>query len=146
MSQKELVSPCGLYCGVCGMYLATLKDDHKLREKLSAVYGIPADMINCRGCLSDTVFPYCRECAIKRCASEKQIEGCYACDAFPCEHVDAFPVPEGKKNILRAVPEWKKLGTEKWIQSEIKMFSCPECGALMFRGGKKCRGCGAVKI
>lgn len=145
MVQKELVSPCGLYCGVCGIYQATVNDNQKLKEKLAAVYGLPVDALNCRGCLSDTVFPYCRECAIKSCASEKQIEGCYACDAFPCENVDAFPVPEGKKNILRAVPEWKKLGTEKWIQSEIKMFTCQECGAQMFRGGKKCRDCGTVR-
>lgn len=145
MIHKEALAPCGLYCGLCGVYQATMKDDQKLREKFAAAYGMPAEQLVCRGCLSDTVFFYCRECQIKKCAGDKGIEGCYRCDDFPCDKVEAFPIPEGKKNILRAVPEWRRLGTEEWVKAELKLFSCRACGSQLFRGAKKCRDCGTIR-
>ena len=73
MTNRELVAPCGLYCGVCGVYQATVNDNQKLREKLAAAYGMPAEKLVCRGCLSDTVFLYCRECPIKKCAGDNNV-------------------------------------------------------------------------
>lgn len=142
---KELLAPCGLYCGLCGIYEATRSGDQKLTYKFAVAYGIPPEEVHCKGCLSDDVFMYCKECLIKKCAAEKGIEGCNRCDEFPCEKVQAFPIPEGKKNILRAVPEWKRLGTEDWVAAELKLFACDACGAQLFRGARKCRQCGAIK-
>lgn len=144
MIKKELVAPCGLYCGVCGIFQATIKDDQNLKEKLAKAYGDSPDKINCQGCLSDTVYWYCSACPVKSCAIEKKMEGCHQCDQFPCEKIDAFPVPEGKKNILRAVPEWRKLGTEDFIAAEEKRFTCPQCRTTLFRGARKCRTCGTL--
>ncbi len=142
MIKKELVAPCGLYCGVCGIYQATVTNDQKLKEKLAGFYHDTPDKIHCQGCLSDTVYWYCSACPIKSCALEKKYEGCHQCDQFPCEKVEAFPVPEGKTNILRTVPEWRKLGTEAFIAAEEKRFSCPGCQTVFFRGARKCRNCG----
>lgn len=144
MTEKELVSPCGLYCGVCGIYQATVNNDEKLKEKLAAAYGVPIEKCTCKGCLSDTVFSYCGVCPIKRCALEKKLQGCFQCDEFPCSLIESFPVAEGKKNILRSVPLWKKLGTEEWIAHEKMLFSCKNCGAALFRGARKCRSCNAL--
>jgi hypothetical protein len=138
---RELVSPCGLYCGICAIYYATKHDDMKLKEKLARAYNDTVDKISCNGCMSDNVYWYCRHCAIKSCAMEKNYEGCNECGEFPCEKVENFPVPEGKKHILRAVPRWKELGTEEWIKEEEKLFSCKNCSTLIFRGAKKCRSC-----
>jgi len=141
MFNQETVAPCGLYCGVCGVYRATINNDEELRGKFAKAYGVsPADLV-CHGCRSDTVFMYCRVCGIKACTTEKGIEGCHMCDAFPCDKVEAFPVAEGKKNILRAVPRWRELGTEKWVEEEEKLFTCQSCGNQLFRGAKKCRNC-----
>lgn len=142
MNKKELAAPCGLYCGVCGIYQATVTDNQKLKEKLAVFYHETPDKIRCKGCLSDTVYWYCSSCPIKSCAIEKKIEGCHQCDQFPCEKIESFPVGEGKKNILRAVPEWRTLGTEKFIAAEEKRFSCPQCQTIAFRGARKCRNCG----
>ncbi|PKN19678.1 MAG: hypothetical protein CVU71_04705 [Deltaproteobacteria bacterium HGW-Deltaproteobacteria-6] len=144
MIKKELVAPCGLYCGVCGIYQATVKDDQNLKEKLAKAYGDSSDRISCRGCLSDKVYWYCSVCSIKSCAIEKKLDGCHQCDQFPCDIVDSFPVPEGEKNILRAVPEWRKLGTEDFIAAEEKRFICPQCRTTLFRGARKCRICGTL--
>lgn len=144
MVNRELTAPCGLYCGACGVYYATKHNDAPLREKLAGAYGMPVEELACRGCLSDTVFPYCRVCAIKSCASERGVEGCHQCDEFPCDRVESFPVPEGKANILRAVPRWRELGTDRWVAEEERLVSCPSCSTVLFRGAKKCRKCGTV--
>jgi predicted RNA-binding Zn-ribbon protein involved in translation (DUF1610 family) len=48
----------------------------------------------------------------------------------------------GKKVILRAIPYWREVGTEKWIQDEEARYICPECGNKVFRGVVKCNQCG----
>ncbi len=144
MTNKELLSPCGLYCGVCGVYYASHHKDQVLKEKLAKAYGDTPDKIECNGCMSDKVYWYCQVCPVKTCAADKKVEGCYQCGAFPCAKIDNFPVPEGKKNILRAVPSWRELGTDAWIEDEKKLFSCKKCGVTAFRGAKKCRDCGEL--
>ena len=145
MINRDLTAPCGLYCGVCGIYYASVNNDEDLKQKIAKVYRETADKISCGGCRSDNVYWYCKVCAIKTCAIDRGYEGCHQCAAFPCEKVESFPVPEGKKHILRAVPLWREKGTEEWAENEIKLFSCDECGNQLFRGAKKCRACGNIK-
>ena len=145
MINQELVSPCCLYCGVCGIYCATASGDQPLKEKLAKAYGDTPDKINCRGCLSDSVYWYCAVCAIKSCTKEKAYSGCHQCADFPCDKIENFPVPEGKKNILRAIPIWRELGTEAFIKGEEKLFACDNCCTKLFRGARKCRKCGTIK-
>jgi hypothetical protein len=144
MYNKELVSPCGLYCGLCGIRYADKKEDGKLKEKLAAAYHDTPDKIACNGCMSANPYWYCKSCPVKSCATEKKYEGCYQCADFPCDKIESFPIPEAKKNILRAVPRWRELGTEEWIKEEERLFSCKKCGNTLFRGAHKCRECGTV--
>jgi hypothetical protein len=60
---------------------------------------------------------------------------------FPCSLIDEFPLPVGKKVILRAVPYWRTHGTEQWILAEEKRYRCLECGQKLFRGDKQCHQC-----
>ncbi|MFX1337763.1 MAG: DUF3795 domain-containing protein [Promethearchaeota archaeon] len=144
--KKELLAPCGLYCGVCSIYIAHRDNNLKFKEKLMPVYKAFAktiDDISCTGCLSDgIVFPVCRSCPIKKCSQDKRINGCYQCDDFPCKFIENFPIQVGKKVILRAIPTWRKLGTEKWVEEEEKRYHCPECENPLFRGAKRCNKCG----
>lgn len=138
---KALVPPCGLYCGVCSILIAHRDHNDKFKERLATLYGTKPEEIKCKGCLSDEVFGYCRVCPIKSCAAERGYEGCHQCDDFPCGHIEKFPMPVGKKVILRAIPQWKKLGMEAWIEAEIERYHCPNCGYELFRGAKRCRNC-----
>ncbi len=138
---KKLLAPCGLYCGVCAIYIADRDNNTKFKEKLTGVYGVSLEEIQCKGCLSDSPFIYCKTCKIKECVKEKNYEGCHQCDDFPCEHIDNFPVPVGKKVILRAIPQWRQMGTEAWVVAEEKRYKCPECGNALFRGARRCRKC-----
>ena len=96
-NREKLAAPCGLYCGVCGMYIAHRDDNQKFKERLATVYGVSADDIKCEGCLSDELFVYCKTCPIRSCIVEKGIEGCHQCNDFPCTLIEDFPFPVGKR-------------------------------------------------
>ncbi|MBD3197759.1 MAG: DUF3795 domain-containing protein [Candidatus Lokiarchaeota archaeon] len=143
--KRELLSPCGLYCGVCAVYIAHRDNNLKFKKALTNVYkpfikGI--EDIKCTGCLSDgEVFPVCRRCPIKDCNKERGTKGCYECEEFPCKYIKNFPLKVGKKVILRAIPTWRELGTAKFVEMEEKRYACPECGNYLFRGAKRCNKC-----
>lgn len=146
---QAFLAPCGLYCGVCGVYFATRDDNEKFLEKLLGVYQekIPGleqltiEDLKCDGCLSERVSYFCRVCAIKDCTQKKGIAGCHECDDFPCAHIDGFPVPVGKRVIQRAIPYWREHGTEKWVADEEARYHCPRCDHMLFRGAKRCNKC-----
>ncbi len=145
---KNLLAPCGLYCGVCAIHIADKNNNLKFKEKLVDVYkpfSKSIDDIKCTGCLSenqDSIFGYCQSCPIRDCVQKKGYNSCYQCNDFPCKFIDRFPVPVGKKVILRAIPRWKEIGTEKWVEEEEKRYHCPECNNSLFRGAKRCNKCG----
>jgi hypothetical protein len=153
----DFASPCGLYCGVCAIYIAHRDNNQKLKEGLVRLYmggtdgkgtlpnseNLTTDDIQCKGCLSDVKFMHCQQCEIRRCAQEKGYAGCHECDLFPCQHIENFPMTIGKKVILRSVPHRRNVGTDKWIQDEEARYICPECGNKVFRGVIKCNHCKA---
>jgi len=150
----DFIAPCGLYCGVCAIYIAHRDNNRKLKERLVHLYQgktgkgrvpnserLSVEDIQCRGCLSEEPFVYCRQCNIKNCSQEKGYTGCHECDEFPCRYIENFPMSVGKKVILRAIPHWREVGTEKWILDEDARYICPECGNKVFRGVMKCNKC-----
>ena len=143
---KNLLALCGLYCGVCAVYMAHRDNNQKFKEKLVKVYQPltkSIEDVQCEGCLSEgTVFGYCQTCPIKSCVKDKELEGCFQCEEWPCKMIKRFPIPIGKKVIMRAIPQWKELGTEKWVKEEEKRYICPDCKNPLFRGAKRCNKCG----
>lgn len=154
---KDLLGPCGLYCGVCAIYIAHNDNNDKLKEKLVNLYkgGVPGKGtlpgsenltvkdIRCSGCMSDDVFIYCRRCEIKDCTDKKGYTGCHECRDFPCGFVDNFSMTIGKKVMLRAIPYWREMGTEKFVETEEARYICSECGNKVFRGVVRCNKCSA---
>ena len=146
----DFVAPCGLYCGVCAIYIAHRDHNQKFKERLVSLYkgafsanseNLTTEDIQCRGCLSEQRFLHCRQCEIRKCTMEKGYSGCHQCDAFPCQYIEDFPMSVGKKVILRAVPHWREVGAERWIQDEEARYVCPECGNRVFRGASRCNQC-----
>lgn len=145
----EYAAPCGLYCGVCRIRYATEENDVGYLRRLVRIYArrVPdlasasPDALLCDGCLSERRSLFCRECAIRDCTQQKGYQGCHECGDFPCTLVDEFPVPAGKRVILRSIPYWRAQGTEQWIRSEEARYRCPECGHRLFRGARQCEHC-----
>jgi len=123
------------------VYIAHRDGNEKFKERLGPVYGVTPEEIRCKGCKSDEPFGFCKTCPIKACATEKEFESCHQCDEFPCTLIDNFPLPVGKKVIMRAIPEWRAMGTEAWVAAEEERYHCPECGNALFRGAQRCRSC-----
>ena len=139
---ERLLAPCGLYCGVCAVLIVHRDNNEKFKEKLTKVYGLESvDDIHCKGCLSDDRIIFCDVCQIRDCVQEKGYEGCHQCDDWPCEHIEKFPIEVGKRVIMRAIPYWREVGTEKFVEDEEKRYLCPHCGYVLFRGVKRCRNC-----
>ena len=147
--KEEYLAPCGLYCGVCAVLYATNANNVKFKERLVGVYKdrlpggetLSAEDIHCKGCLSEEPFVYCRTCSIKDCAKAKGYKGCHECSDFPCQLIEEFPMPVGKKVILRTIPTWREKGTEQWVLEEEARYICPECGHKLFRGAMRCNEC-----
>ena len=153
--RKEWLAPCGLYCGVCAIMMAHRDHNQKFKERLADLYrgevpgkgtlpnseNLSAEDIHCNGCFSDDPFMHCKQCEIRACTREKGYEGCHQCDAFPCHHIEHFPMAVGKKVILRAVPYRREVGTDQWVRDEEARYVCPECGNRVFRGATKCNQC-----
>jgi predicted RNA-binding Zn-ribbon protein involved in translation (DUF1610 family) len=155
MMNPDLVSPCGLYCGVCAIHIAHRDNNEKFKERLVSLYqggvagkgslpgseNLSTEKIRCRGCFSDDLFMHCKHCEIRECTRAKGYTGCHQCDQFPCRHIDNFPMTVGRKVILRSVPYRRKFGTEKWVRDEEARYHCPECGNKLFRGAARCNHC-----
>ena len=147
--KKEILAPCGLYCGVCAIYIADRTDNLKFKEAIakSKVYRAFVNTIEdvkCRGCQSENIneiFGYCRECKIRDCVQKNGFVSCHECKDVPCKWLESFPIPVGRKVIMRALPYWKEHGTLKWIEHEENRYKCPECGNSLYRGATKCNAC-----
>jgi hypothetical protein len=145
----DYLAPCGLYCGVCAILYATMEDNQKFKERLVGVYkgkiagseNLKPEDIHCRGCLSEEPFGYCGECGIRDCTKGRGYTGCHECDDFPCNLIEDFPMPVGKRVIMRAIPHWREVGTEKWVRDEEARYVCPSCGHRLFRGAQRCNQC-----
>jgi len=96
---NEYIAYCGLDCEACDARLATVNNDHALRQKVARLWSelngvdITPEMINCEGCRMDGVkTPYCDSlCQIRQCALDKGYETCGDClEMRACEKVGAI--------------------------------------------------------
>ena len=144
--KKALLAPCGLYCGLCRIYIAYRNNDREFKKEILPTlnsYGVKiVDEITCTGCLSKgIIFHFCQNCPIKDCTKNKNFDGCFQCDDFPCIIITNWSDSLEKKIMLRAIPSWRRLGTEKWIEAEENRYKCPKCGTQLFHRARECITC-----
>ena len=69
---KRLMAPCGLFCGACGVYIATRDGNEKLKTIMGKTYGSQPEETECLGCMlpdgSNKHYGFCAACAIRDCA------------------------------------------------------------------------------
>ncbi len=153
-SDPRLLAPCGLFCGVCGVYISTRDHNEKFREILGKLYGSKPEKTECKGCMQgeppELLYEFCTICPIRDCVKKNGYYSCHQCKDWPCKFIDNFPMPVGRKVMARAIPEWRaccakageKAGNQAFAAAQFKRYTCPQCGYDLFRGAKRCRSCG----
>ncbi|HEY9161443.1 MAG TPA: DUF3795 domain-containing protein [Desulfomonilia bacterium] len=152
---KSLMAPCGLYCGACGVYIATRDKNEKFKTVMGNLYGTKPEDTECMGCMQpeppEKLYGYCKMCSIRDCIRAKGFYSCHQCTDWPCEMIENFGFATGRRVMKDTIPVWRKkvreLGDEEgsveWARSVCKRYHCPECGKPLFRGAKTCRNCKA---
>ncbi len=150
---KALMAPCGLYCGTCGIYIATRDGNEKFKKILGRVYGYKSEQIRCFGCMQPEpeaqLFAYCGSCQIRECVMAKDFYSCHQCGEWPCNLIEDFIIPIGMKVMKRAIPIWREKvaefgherGSVEWARAEVERCHCSACGEPLFRGAQRCRAC-----
>ena len=104
------IAYCGLDCGQCDAYLATVHDDQALRERTARLWSelnhvtILPEQIRCMGCRAEGVKTvFCDSlCEIRRCARKRSVETCGGCpDMETCGTVGAIHAgnPEARQRL-----------------------------------------------
>ncbi len=150
---RRLLAPCGLYCGVCGVYIATRDRNEKFKVILGKLYGTKPEETECKGCMQgdspELIYSYCKVCPMRDCVKGKGFYSCHQCSDYPCKFMENFPIPVGKKVMKRAIPEWRALCTERgteegnfaFAKAQFDRYRCPTCGNPLFRGAQRCNKC-----
>jgi len=154
IKEKQLMAPCGLYCGVCGVYIATRDKNDKFKAALGNLYGTPPEETECIGCMQsdppEKLYVFCKICEIRDCVKSKKFYSCHQCDQWPCHLIENFGLKTGLQVMKRTIPIWRKCvekdghekGSVEWARSECERYHCASCGDPLFRGAQKCRNCG----
>lgn len=142
MVNNELVAHCGLYCGSCGVYLATRSGGEEL-EQLAQRFGLAPEEMRCEGCSSDVLFTHCRSCEFRDCTAGKGIENCEDCAEWPCEKLKNFQTQmPHRAELFESAAYRKENGLDAWAEKMKADYSCQSCGAINSPYYVKCKQCG----
>lgn len=88
---------CGVNCSECPSYKGTVSHDLALLEKAAGSFSEGAYSVTewvCLGCQpadQPILAKYCAKCQIRKCAIQKGVQNCAACDDFEkCPQIQDF--------------------------------------------------------
>ncbi|MFX1366166.1 MAG: DUF3795 domain-containing protein [Promethearchaeota archaeon] len=93
---EKIIAYCGLNCSECPIFIATKKNDDKERQKVAKNWSkllnseYEKEDINCDGCHSKKgrLWVNCRNCDVRNCGLEMEVETCGHCIDYSCEKLD----------------------------------------------------------
>jgi len=140
---KNLVAACGLYCGSCGIYLATQENNTEKLLQYAIVLNQSFGETLCDGCKSDRKSAHCdRKCLFVTCTQNKGIEFCGTCREYPCKDLIEFQLKMPHRiEILESQNRLKEIGWEQWLIEMKENYSCPQCNAVNSAYDIACRKC-----
>lgn len=108
---ERIIAYCGLICNDCPAFIATNENNKQKKIELanqwsSENYTVTPEDINCSGCRAgcNNTFKFCRECEIRLCGVEKEIENCAHCNEYPCNKLEKpFEMTPQNKTLLDEV-------------------------------------------
>ena len=142
---RLLLGACGLYCGACYHYRASLPQGVHLLEEARR-QGRELEGFACRGCRSDELYvhPDCAGCEIRACADARAVAHCGGCGDFPCERILGFQ-SDGRihhRDVLASLGDLKANGAGRWLAVQAQRWTC-SCGVGFSWYEVRCDCCGA---
>jgi len=145
-SNINLAAACGLYCGSCGIYLATQENDVEKLLQYAIVLNQSFDETSCNGCRAAKKSTHCSKmCSFIDCTHRKDIEFCGRCNEYPCQKLIEFQseMPH-RVDILESQYRLKEIGWKKWLIEQEENFTCSNCNAINSAYHLSCRACGNI--
>ena len=141
---RKEAAVCGLFCESCSIFIGTQEDPERL-ENLAKTFNAPVKEMACNGCRSDKRIGYCENCVMFKCAAEKGIDFCGACDDYPCEDLKQFQtILPHRIELWKSQKRIQEAGCEKWYAEMLEHYGCPECGTINSAYDTACRKCGSA--
>jgi hypothetical protein len=115
---SELISLCGMNCGICRAYLAWKHDVPRQRGRVSW----------CKGCL-----PRGKNCYIKRgCKrlTKHEVQSCSEYETMPCAklaHLDKRYRERYGMSMVENLKILKEKGVDEFLKDQDKKYCCPDC-------------------
>jgi len=139
---KKFAAVCGLYCEACTIFIATNEDPARLKT-LAALFQLSEEELKCGGCRSDKRTPYCENCKMFACATERGIDFCVECTEYPCNELKQFQSEAPHRlELWEDLEQIRAIGHERWLNEVNKKYSCPYCQSINSAYDLKCRKCG----
>ena len=112
MVENNLAAPCGLYCGICRMFLVLDKDQ---LEQRGFKKGCPGCRVRNKKC----------KWIRKHCAPIRtgEREFCHECEEMPCEELQIIEDIYQERYCVSLVENLKKIkeiGSKKWLKEQEK--------------------------
>lgn len=126
MEKRELLGVCGLYCGACDHYRASMSDSVHLLEEARR-HG--QELEKCQGCRSTLLTESCLKCTLRDCAEDKGVLHCGLCSKYPCNQLKEFQ-HDGRLHhlpILDNLENLKNREPEQWLAEQAQRWKC-QCG------------------
>jgi hypothetical protein len=134
-------SYCGIYCGSCPFLMGSERNEldtlvKKMKREKEELY--------CEGCKGENVSVFCRNCGLKECAQQHDVEFCFECSDYPCEKLQTFKNDDSPHNsaIFKKLDSLREFGLKKWLEIQKNRWSCPQCGTPFSWYDRECEECG----
>jgi hypothetical protein len=123
----HLLAPCGMNCWVCYVHLRARKP--------------------CQGCRGQNASQpaHCRDCKIKACADDHQVEHCGDCATFPCaliKRLDRSYRQRYQVSLIDNATQLKSLGITVFLETQQAKWTCAQCGGVISLHDRVCSDCG----
>jgi hypothetical protein len=135
----ELTAYCGLYCGACAIQNGQIRDGARALQGMLKAYSyadwapmvaefVPATKHypefegvlewlttqDCPGCMGGGGNP---ECAIRLCAKERGLAGCWECSEDPCEKLQE--IDQGYPAARESRQKIRDMGLKAWLAEQV---------------------------
>jgi len=145
--KMSFVSRCGIYCGACYLFRASI-DGGEFLDHVSKLTKTPKEQIRCGGCLGpeEELWKNCRKCETHACLKEKGLQFCYECAKMEggCEQYErkAKGCLERGEDIRDSMRRIQSGETEAWLKEQDAKWRCSTCNKSISWYEKKCHHCG----